>query len=130
MPICVMCGRTVCECICSVCGSDYRIQAAHVGPKSKTHGLLKKGFLNLFPLCYHHHQLMDTHIRTKGDQPSCIGIDLDNEEFIVQTESMGIVFDKFKVPLLLDQDLVNEHNTKTAFKIQWILENREICELK
>ena len=120
MAACKLCNAKPCECVCAICGSRYGLEKAHVRAGSKSSGLAKKGYLNLIPLCHPHHTMLDNHIITKGNEPSYIGIDLPNQQFVIQQDGQ-ITKEPFFTQLLLHQDHVDFHNENTTVKIQWNL---------
>lgn len=102
---------------CVVCGSEDRLQKAHIKPKLALGGLAGKGYLNNAWMCYHHHQLFDTHIRTKGSSPSMIGIDSAKEEFVI-LEFNNINRRGFQRRLLIHPTFVDEHNSNVHWRIK------------
>ena len=102
---------------CVVCGSGDRLQRAHIKPKSVLGGLASKGYLNHAWMCYYHHQLFDTHIRTKGKDPSMIGIDNVNGEFVV-LEFNIINRMVFQGKVLIHPTFVEDHNKKVHWRIK------------
>ena len=102
---------------CVVCRSEDRLQKAHIKPKSALGGLAGKGYLNHAWMCYHHHQLFDTHIRTKGKEPSMIGIDDVVEEFVV-LDFNNINRMKFQERALIHPTFVEDHNKKVHWRIK------------
>ena len=62
---------------------------------------------------------MDTHIRSKYTEPSEIGIDLDNQRFLVwEKEREEIVVYNFNGKVRIHPKYVQMHNEQTLFKIK------------
>ena len=62
---------------------------------------------------------MDTHIRSKYTEPSEIGIDLDNQRFLVWEKEMGEITEyEFNEALRIHPQFIEMHNEHTLFKIK------------